>query len=95
MSDTIALLSSLRDEPLPDALASMDDGIMARLGKSRERIAARRGLALACAVAAGVGLWGGLASPPWLKSGGHSPAFSQDEPVLGMPAAAPSHLLAS
>ena len=51
----------------------------------------RRGLALACSVAAVVGLWGGLALPV--------PAFERDhgygEPLLGMPAAAPSHLLAS
>ncbi|MFC0684958.1 hypothetical protein [Novosphingobium clariflavum] len=91
MNEVDQMFALLRGEPLPGALGGIDGAVMAGLASGRERRAVRRGLALACSVAAVVGLWGGLALPV--------PAFERDhgygEPLLGMPAAAPSHLLAS
>lgn len=91
MNEVDQMFALLRGEPLPGALGGIDGAVMTGLASGRERRAVRRGLVLACSVAAVVGLWGGLALPV--------PAFERDhghgEPLLGMPAAAPSHLLAS
>lgn len=77
------MLGSLGAEPVPLALAGLDDAVMAGLGRRREAQAARRGLLLASGVAVLVGLAGTLAPS--------SPASA--EPLLGLPDAAPSHLL--
>lgn len=91
MQDMDRLFGMMRGEPLPDALGAMDGAVMAGLNAGRARRAARRGLALACAVGAAVGLWGGLALPTAMTG--------RDDPgewvLLGVPAAAPSHLLES
>lgn len=89
MDDIFALL---RDEPIPDVLGRLDGAILSDLALERERVRGRRGMALACAVAALVGLWGGLALPTSLT--GRSSFHANADPVLGIPASAPSHLLA-
>ncbi|WP_313442781.1 hypothetical protein [Novosphingobium sp.] len=88
MKQVDQMLSLLRNEPLPLALGTIEVSVMAGLAAGRERVAGRRGFALACGVAAVVGLWGGLSTPA------SSLRDSRAEPVLGVPAAAPSHLLA-
>ena len=87
MDDLDRMFAQLRGEPTPGALDILDGGVMAGLAAGRERLAARRTLVLACVVAAGVGLWGGLAGP--------APAQAHDRSLLALPAAAPSHLLGS
>lgn len=87
MNDLDEMLSNLSGEPLPPALASIDGAVMAGIAIGRERRAGRRSVALACGVAAVVGLWGGLSLPR------HAP--DQDHSLLAIPAAAPSHLLAA
>lgn len=87
MDDLDRMFAQLRDEPVPEALDGLDGGVMAGLTAGRERQAGRRTLLLACVVAAGVGLWGGLAGP--------APAHARDRTLLALPDAAPSHLLGS
>lgn len=89
MNELDKMIALLREEPLPGALCGIDHPVMAGLVAGRERLSARRGVALACGVAAVVGLWGGLSMPVERHRHTHV------EPLLGMPAAAPSHLLAS
>ena len=83
MSELDELLGRMGGEPLPPALAAMDAAVLAGLGQRREASLARRGLLLASGVAVLVGLAGTLAPS--------SPASA--EPLLGLPEAAPSHLL--
>lgn len=78
------LLLQLGSEPLPDRLAGLDDAVLAGLGQRRERDLARRSFALA----------GGVALVVGAASAGLPGAPARAEPLLGMPAAAPSHLLA-
>jgi len=98
MNEVDEMFALLRGEPLPGKLDAIDGAVMAGLAAGRERVLARRGLALACGVAAVVGLWGGLSQP--LSGSGHAQdrAHSHGEPLLGglagTPASAPSHLLA-
>lgn len=91
MNEFDEMLSLLRDEPLPGALGAMDGSVMAGLAAGRERLVGRRGILLACGVAAVVGLSGGLLLPDTQTGTRHA----QVDPLLGMPSAAPSHLLAS
>lgn len=86
MNDLDQMLSKLRGEPVPHALTTIDGAVIAGIALGRERLAGRRSVALACAVAAVVGLWGGLSAP------GHT--IDRDHSLLAIPAAAPSHLLA-
>jgi len=83
MSELDDILMGLGAEPVPAALAGLDGPVMAGLGLRREQRLGRRTLALAGGVALLVGLAGGL-----------DPAGrTRSEPLLAMPAAAPSHLL--
>ncbi|WP_395334775.1 hypothetical protein WBP06_24230 [Novosphingobium sp. BL-8H] len=91
MNEVDQMIALLRGEPLPGALGGIDGAVMAGIASGRERMVAKRGLVLACSVAAVVGLWGGLAMPGSLSARDHG----HGEPLLGTPAAAPSHLLAS
>lgn len=91
MNELDEMLSLLRDEPLPQALVAMDGAVMAGLAAGRERLVGRRGIALACGVAAIVGLWGGFSLPDTQTGARHAHV----DPLLGVPSAAPSHLLAS
>lgn len=83
MTDLDTLLQRLGAEPLPAALYGLEPTILAGLGRYRERSLARRSLALA----GGVALVVGTASAGWPG------AAARAEPLLAMPAAAPSHLL--
>jgi hypothetical protein len=91
MNDVDHMIARLRGEPLPASLGALDDAVMSGLVAGRERLAGRRALGLACCVAAVVGLWGGL----WGGLSGAGPEHGHDDLLLGLPAAAPSHLLAS
>jgi hypothetical protein len=84
MSDLDELLARLREAPEPAGLAALDGPVMAGVGRRREALEARRGLALASAIAICVGTVATLVPG--------SPAAA--EPFLGIPSAAPSHLLA-
>lgn len=83
MTDLDHLLQQLGTEPLPERLAALDGVVLAGLGRRRERDLARRSLALA----------GGVALVVGAASAGLPGTPAQAEPLLGMPAAAPSHLL--
>lgn len=83
MNELDHLLLRLRADPAP-GLDGLDGAVMAGLGRRRERQVARRTLALAGGVAFFVGTAGALVPG--------APASA--EPLLGLPAAAPSHLLA-
>ena len=83
MNQLDELLGQMGAEPPPAALAAIDGAVMAGLGQRREASVARRGLLLASGVAVLVGLAGTLAPS--------TPASA--EPLLGVPDAAPSHLL--
>jgi len=84
MNDLDAVLSAIREEPVPSRLYAIDDTVMDGLGAYRERQFSRRGLVLATLVAGSIGLSFGI--------GSGTPASA--EPMLGVPASAPSHLLA-
>lgn len=84
MNDIDLMLLTLRDKPLPGDLSALDDKVLGSLAGLRDRQSARRAMALAIGVAGFVGLGFGI--------GAGSPASA--EPLLGMPQAAPSHLLA-
>jgi hypothetical protein len=84
MSDIDQLLATLRAAPLHDGLAAIDAPVMAGLVRRRETVEARRGLALAGAIAICVGAVGTLVPG----------SSASAEPLLGVPSAAPSHLLA-
>lgn len=83
MNELDHLLLRLRADAAP-GLDGLDGAVMAGLGRRRERQVARRTLALAGGVAFFVGTAGALVPG--------APASA--EPLLGLPAAAPSHLLA-
>jgi hypothetical protein len=83
MNDIDQLLAGMRAAPLHDGLAAIDGAVMAGVARRREATEARRGLALAGAIAICVGTVATLVPG--------SPASA--EPLLGMPRAAPSHLL--
>jgi hypothetical protein len=83
MNNLDDMLVRLRDDPVPIGLASLDASIVAGVHRRREALEARRGLMLAGAIAILVGVGGTLVP------GGPAAA----EPLLGMPYAAPSHLL--
>jgi len=84
MNDIDLMLLTLRDEPLPRDLSALDENILGSLAGLRDRQSARRAMVLAIGLAGFVGLTVGI--------GAGSPASA--EPLLGMPQAAPSHLLA-
>lgn len=83
MNDIDKMLTSLRSQQVPDGLAHIDGAVFDGLSARQERDFSRRGMALAACLAASVGLALGI--------DGGSPAAA--EPLLGMPVAAPSHLL--
>lgn len=84
MNDIDAMLATLRDQPLPGRLGELDAVVFDGLAALRDRQSSRRAMALAIIVAGFVGFAGGI--------GANSPASAQ--PLFGIPAAAPSHLLA-
>ena len=83
MSELDELLTALRDEPAPARFADFDIAVMAGLARHREAQVSRRSLALACLVAALVGVSAMSMSRPSVAA----------EPLIGIPETAPSHLL--
>jgi hypothetical protein len=85
MHDIDQLLSVLRSRPVPSQLNDIEDAVLTGLARHRDRLIARRGLAIACVMAAFMGL----------AAGAGTEESAAAERLLGVPAAAPSHLLAS
>ena len=83
MRDIDNLLAVLNNQPLPPGLARIDAGIIEGVGLLAARADARRGVVLAACVAGMIGLGVGLSEE----------TAAIDEPLLAMPASAPSHLL--
>ncbi|RVQ69134.1 hypothetical protein EKN06_02710 [Croceicoccus ponticola] len=83
MHDIDTMLAALNDEGLPAQLATIDGPVMKGLGAYGERQFSRRGMVLAIGIAGFLGLSLGI--------DGGAPAAA--EPLLAMPASAPSHLL--
>lgn len=84
MNDIDAVFSAIRDAPVPSRLYAIDDTVIEGLDAYREHQFSRRGLILATVVAGTIGFTFGI--------GSGTPASA--EPILGVPASAPSHLLA-
>jgi hypothetical protein len=84
MSELDSMLNMLREEPCDSRLEALDAAVMAGLARRRESGMTQRGLALAGLVAVVVGVTSSLAA--------QAPRPAQ--PLLGVPDAAPSHLLA-
>ena len=85
MSALDEMLLRLREAPMHAGVDRLEAPVMAGLAARIEARVARRGLVLASFVAILVG------SVATLIPGGHAAA----EPLLGLPADAPSHLLAN
>ncbi len=83
MDDLDGLLHRMRGEPVDARLVALGDAVMAGLEARRERAAARRAVALAAALALGVGVVGGTL-----------PAAPARAVALGLSDLAPSRLLA-
>lgn len=84
MADIDELLGALAARQAPSSLPSIDDGVMRGLAQRRESATARRGMVMAVAIAAVVGIAGSIAPS----------SRAQAEPLFGVPSGAPSHLLA-
>ncbi|MYL98351.1 hypothetical protein GR702_11310 [Novosphingobium sp. FGD1] len=87
MDELDNMFARIQAEPVPAALETLGEAVMAGVDRKRERFGARMSMGLACVVAASVGLWGGLT--------GLSTAHAHGRPLLAVPEAAPSHLLGS
>lgn len=85
MADLDDILGTLGAQSAPPALALMDDAVMQGLAARRDARLARRGMVMAVAVAALVGVAGSIAPA----------APAQAEPLFGVPSGAPSQLLAN
>lgn len=84
MTQLDTILESLRVVPAPDALAAIEPGVFAGVALQRERAVSRRGLVLAGAISMLIGVSASLAPASEARAG----------PMFGIPASAPSHLLA-
>ena len=82
--DMDKLIAELRDAPVPSRLAEIDADVMSGLWRLRDTRAARRGVALAGVIAVFVGMAASVVPGAPAEAG----------PLLGVPDAAPSHLLA-
>jgi hypothetical protein len=85
MADLDDILGALGAQSTPPALAMIDKGVMVGLAARRDARVARRGMMMAVAVAALVGVVGSIAPA----------APAQAEPLFGVPSGAPSQLLAN
>jgi hypothetical protein len=84
MTQLDSVLLSLRAAPAPDALGAIEPGVFAGVARQRERAVSRRGLMLAGAISMVIGV-----------SASFIPASeARADPIFGIPANAPSHLLA-
>jgi len=78
------VFDSLRTAPTPDALAAIESAVFAGVALQREKAISRRGLVLAGAISLVIG-----ASASFVPA-----SEATARPIFGIPAAAPSHLLA-
>lgn len=86
MRDIDELLEDLRGEIADPRLAGLDAAVLAGLATHRERMGARRTLAVTSIVALGIGLAASLSAPQSARAG---PSFT----LNAVPSAAPSSLL--
>lgn len=84
MTTVDELLEQMRNAPPPAGLGGIGAGVVESAMELRERRMSRRGVALASAIALVIGVAGSLVPS--------APAGAS--PLFGIPAAAPSHLLA-
>ena len=84
MTQLDTVLQSLSAAPAPDALAAIETGVFAGVALQRERTVSRQGLVLAGAISMVIG-----ASASLLPA-----SDARADPIFGIPANAPSHLLA-
>lgn len=84
MADIDNLLTALANAAPPPSLAALESEVLQGLARRREQATARRGMVLAVAAAAVVGIAGSVTPS----------APAQAEPLFGVPQDAPSHLLA-
>ena len=83
MDDLDGMFDRLRGEPADARVAAIGEAVMAGLAARRERAASRRGVALAGALALGIGVVGGV-----------MPAAPAHAVAIGLSDLAPSRLLA-
>ncbi|MEO6715856.1 MAG: hypothetical protein ABIM50_01200 [Novosphingobium sp.] len=84
MTQLDTILQSLSAAPAPDALGAIESGVFAGVALQRERAVARRGLVLAGAISMAIGTSASLVPASEARA----------DPIFGIPANAPSHLLA-
>jgi hypothetical protein len=84
MTQLDTILQSLRAAPAPDDLAAIDPGVFAGVALQREKAVSRQGLVLAGAISMVIGASASLVSASEARA----------DPIFGIPAYAPSHLLA-
>lgn len=84
MANIDDILGALAAKAPPPALSSLESDVFQGLARHCEQATARRGMVLAVAAAAVVGIAGSIAPA----------APAQAEPLFGVPQSAPSHLLA-
>ncbi|SFG11579.1 hypothetical protein SAMN05518801_107206 [Novosphingobium sp. CF614] len=85
MTELDTVLAAMRARPVPGGLEGIDEAVLTGLATLRDRQASLRSVSLACVVAGLVGLWTGV--------GTHPGDTRSADPLLGLPAAAPSSLL--
>lgn len=84
MTQLDTVLESLRAAPAPDALGAIEPGVFAGVAMQREKAVSRRGLVLAGAISLVIGTSASLVPASEARA----------DPIFGIPANAPSHLLA-
>lgn len=84
MTTLDAILDQMRAIPAPEALAAIDAPVLAGVAMRKEQAMSQRGLMLAGAIAMLVGGFGSLLPASEARAG----------PIFGIPAEAPSNLLA-
>lgn len=84
MTQLDTLFDSLRAAPAPDALDAIEAAVFTGVARQRERAVARRGLILAGVISMVVGTTASL----------FPSSEARADPIFGIPANAPSHLLA-
>lgn len=84
MTNLDTIFEQMRTSPAPDALAAMEASVLAGLAMRQEQAMSRRGLVLAGAIAMVIGSFASAFPASEARAGS----------VFGVPAAAPSNLLA-
>lgn len=84
MTQLDTLFETLRAEPAPDALSGIDSAVFSGVAVQREKAISRRGLMLAGVISMVVGVSASLVPASEARA----------DPIFGIPANAPSHLLA-